>query len=74
VVNESIYQIQPDDRVDRRFSIAFDASVEEVWCTFAAGATLLDLALFLTQQRVTVLSCVPTLLAMMKVEVPTIRY
>ena len=84
VVNESVYHIQPSDRVYQGFSIAFDASVEEVWCTFAAGATLVvgsidqtrsgaDLALFLTQQQVTVLSCVPTLLAMMEVEVPTIR-
>jgi non-ribosomal peptide synthetase-like protein len=84
VVNESVYQIQPEDRVYQGFSIAFDASVEEVWCTFAAGATLVvgsleqtrsgvDLAQFLTTQRVTVLSCVPTLLAMMEVEVPTIR-
>ncbi len=84
VVNESVYQIQPEDRVYQGFSIAFDASVEEVWCTFAAGATLVvgsveqtrsgvDLAQFLTTGRVTVLSCVPTLLAMMEVEVPTIR-
>jgi amino acid adenylation domain-containing protein len=84
VVNESVYHIQSSDRVYQGFSIAFDASVEEVWCTFAAGATLIvgsidrtrsgaDLALFLTQQRVTVLSCVPTLLAMMEIEVPTIR-
>jgi non-ribosomal peptide synthetase-like protein len=84
VVNRSVYHIIPNDRVYQGFSIAFDASVEEVWCTFAAGATLVvgsieqtrsgvDLAGFLTQQRVTVLSCVPTLLAMMEVEVPTIR-
>jgi non-ribosomal peptide synthetase-like protein len=84
VANESVYQIQPSDRVYQGFSIAFDASVEEVWCTFAAGATLVvgsveqtragvDLAQFLTTQQVTVLSCVPTLLAMMAVEVPTIR-
>lgn len=84
VVNESLYHIQASDRVYQGFSIAFDASVEEVWCTFAAGATLVvgsveqtrsgvDLAQFLTQQQVTVLSCVPTLLAMMEVEVPTIR-
>jgi non-ribosomal peptide synthetase-like protein len=84
VVNESVYRIQPSDRVYQGFSIAFDASVEEVWCTFAAGATLIvgsieqtrsgaDLAVFLTSQRVTVLSCVPTLLAMMEIEVPTIR-
>jgi non-ribosomal peptide synthetase-like protein len=84
VVNRSVYHIAPNDRVYQGFSIAFDASVEEVWCTFAAGAALVvgsleqtrsgvDLAQFLTHQRVTVLSCVPTLLAMMEVEVPTIR-
>jgi non-ribosomal peptide synthetase-like protein len=84
VVNRSVYHIIPADRVYQGFSIAFDASVEEVWCTFAAGAALVvgsieqtrsgvDLAQFLTQLGVTVLSCVPTLLAMMEVEVPTIR-
>jgi non-ribosomal peptide synthetase-like protein len=84
VVNREVYHITPEDRVYQGFSIAFDASVEEVWCTFAAGAALVvgtveqmrsgvDLAHFLTQQQVTVLSCVPTLLAMMEVEVPTIR-
>jgi non-ribosomal peptide synthetase-like protein len=84
VVNESVYHIESQDRVYQGFSIAFDASVEEVWCTFAAGATLIvgsiektrsgaDLALYLAEQQVTVLSCVPTLLSMMEVEVPTIR-
>ncbi len=84
VVNEAVYHVTPADRVYQGFSIAFDASVEEVWCTFAAGAALVvgsieqtrsgvDLAHFLTEQQVTVLSCVPTLLAMMEIEVPTIR-
>lgn len=84
VVNREVYHVTPTDRVYQGFSIAFDASVEEVWCTFAAGATLVvgsveqvrsgvDLAHFLTQQGVTVLSCVPTLLAMMEIEVPSIR-
>jgi non-ribosomal peptide synthetase-like protein len=84
VVTETVYHISPRDRVYQGFSIAFDASVEEVWCTFAAGAALVvgsieqtrsgvDLAHFLTERRVTVLSCVPTLLAMMEIEVPTIR-
>lgn len=84
VVNETVYHVTPNDRVYQGFSIAFDASVEEVWCTFAAGAALVvgsieqvrsgvDLAHFLTEQKVTVLSCVPTLLAMMEIEVPTIR-
>ena len=84
VVNETVYHVTPRDRVYQGFSIAFDASVEEVWCTFAAGAALVvgsieqtrsgvDLAHFLTDRQVTVLSCVPTLLAMMEIEVPTIR-
>jgi non-ribosomal peptide synthetase-like protein len=84
VVNETVYHVTPTDRVYQGFSIAFDASVEEVWCTFAAGAALIvgsieqtrsgvDLAHFLTERQVTVLSCVPTLLAMMEIEVPTIR-
>jgi non-ribosomal peptide synthetase-like protein len=84
VVNATVYHVTSSDRVYQGFSIAFDASVEEVWCTFAAGAALIvgsieqtrsgvDLAHFLTEQRATVLSCVPTLLAMMEMEVPTIR-
>jgi non-ribosomal peptide synthetase-like protein len=84
VVNETVYHVTSTDRVYQGFSIAFDASVEEVWCTFSAGAALIvgsseqtrsgvDLAHFLTEQRATVLSCVPTLLAMMEIEVPTIR-
>jgi non-ribosomal peptide synthetase component F len=67
VVNEQVYEITPQDRVYQGFSIAFDASVEEVWCTFAAGAALVvgsidqtrsgvDLAHFLAGERVTVLS------------------
>jgi non-ribosomal peptide synthetase-like protein len=84
VVNQAVYHVTSSDRVYQGFSIAFDASVEEVWCTFAAGAALIvgsieqvrsgvDLAHFLTEQQATVLSCVPTLLAMMEIEVPTIR-
>ena len=35
-----IFQVRPEDRVYQGFSIAFDASVEEVWLAFFAGATL----------------------------------
>lgn len=35
-----LFQVQPEDRVFQGFSIAFDASVEEVWLAFFAGATL----------------------------------
>ena len=35
-----IYQMTPQDRVYQGFSIAFDASVEEVWMAFYNGAAL----------------------------------
>ena len=79
-----LFQVQPSDRVYQGFSLAFDASVEEVWLALFAGATLVAgtretarsgaaLSRKLTQTRVTVLSCVPTLLAMMEEDVPTVR-
>jgi non-ribosomal peptide synthetase-like protein len=79
-----IFQVQPEDRVYQGFSIAFDASMEEVWLAFAAGATLVaataemvhagpGLPRMLTEAGVTVLSCVPTLLAMMEEEMPSVR-
>ena len=37
VVNETVYHVTPLDRFARGCSSGFDASVEEVWCTFAAG-------------------------------------
>lgn len=78
------FQIRPDDRVYQGFSIAFDASVEELWLAWRAGATLVsasaemvhagpDLPRLLTEIRITVLSCVPTLLAMMEGDLPTVR-
>lgn len=79
-----LFQVQPRDRVYQGFSLAFDASVEEVWLAFFAGATLVAgtkemvrsgaaLSRMLTDAGVTVLSCVPTLLAMMDEDVPTLR-
>src|SRR5213078_270205 len=35
-----IFGVRPSDRVYQGFSLAFDASVEEVWLAFRAGATL----------------------------------
>ena len=80
----SLFQVQPDDRVFQGFSLAFDASVEEVWLAWFAGATLVvgtaemvhsgpALAGMLTAAGVTVLSCVPTLLAMLEDDLPTVR-
>jgi non-ribosomal peptide synthetase-like protein len=79
-----LFNVQPSDRVYQGFSLAFDASVEEVWLALFSGATLVAgtretarsgaaLSRKLTETRVTVLSCVPTLLAMMEEDVPTVR-
>ena len=79
-----IFQVRPDDRVFHGFSIAFDASVEEVWLALYAGATLVvgtaemvhagpALAQQLAASRVSVLSCVPTLLSMLDDEIPALR-
>jgi non-ribosomal peptide synthetase-like protein len=79
-----IFEMRPDDRVYQGFSIAFDASVEEVWLAFHAGATLVAgthemvhagpaLAGMLRDAGVSVLSCVPTLLSMMDEDIPDLR-
>jgi amino acid adenylation domain-containing protein len=82
----SILKVTATDRVYQGFSVAFDASVEEIWLAFFAGATLVAavadvarggyaLSVFLAEARVTVLSCVPTLLAMMRdeLDLPELR-
>lgn len=79
-----VYGVRPDDRVYQGFSVAFDASVEEIWLAFFSGATLVvgtpemahsgpDLSRLLTEAGVTVFSTVPTQLSMMQDDVPTLR-
>ena len=79
-----IFRVTPEDRVFQIASIAFDASVEEIWLAFFAGATLVvataemahagpELSRILADAGVTVLSCVPTLLMMMEGDVPSMR-
>ena len=59
-----VYGLKEDDRVYQGFSIAFDASVEEIWAALSLGGTLvvpseetlrstLDAAEFITAQHVT---------------------
>lgn len=66
------------------FSLAFDASLEELWMAFANGATLiactakeirsgLGLNSFLEQHQVSVFSTVPTLLATLEEALPSLR-
>jgi non-ribosomal peptide synthetase-like protein len=79
-----IYCVRSDDRVYQGMTLAFDFSFEEIWPTWIAGATLVagptdsrrlghGLTEFLIQQRITVLCCVPTLLATIDEDVPSLR-
>ncbi len=79
-----IYGVTAADRVYQGMTLAFDFSVEEVWPAFRAGATVVagpndhrklgtGLTDFLIEHGVTVLACVPTLLATLDRDVPTLR-
>ncbi len=70
----ALYEMTPLDKVYQGFSLAFDASLEELWMAFANGATLvactskdirsgLGLVDFLTTNKISVMSTVPTLLS-----------
>ncbi|ORX89632.1 acetyl-CoA synthetase-like protein [Basidiobolus meristosporus CBS 931.73] len=68
-----IFNLTDEDRVYQQFSIAFDASIEEIWLPFMVGGALVPatqkpgpgLSDILEAKGVTVLSCVPTLLTML---------
>ncbi|MER6984552.1 non-ribosomal peptide synthetase, partial [Streptomyces carpinensis] len=79
-----IYDIRPHDRVYQGMTLSFDFSIEEIWPTWAAGATLVagpggpgqfgdDLTDFLREHQVTALYCVPTLLATISRDLPRLR-
>jgi non-ribosomal peptide synthetase-like protein len=79
-----IYGVTPRDRVYQGMTLAFDFSIEEIWPTFAAGATLVagpvdhrrlgaGLNDFLIEQDITVVCCVPTLLATLERDIPSLR-
>lgn len=80
---QTVYRIGPEDRVYQGFSTAFDASVEEIWAAFSRGGTLVvpteevarspaDIADFINRNEVTYFSTVPTVLAMIDCELPTV--
>jgi non-ribosomal peptide synthetase-like protein len=79
-----IYGVTSQDRVYQGMTIAFDFSIEEIWPTWVVGATLVvgptdhrrlgsGLVDFLIEHRVTMLYCVPTLLATLDREIPALR-
>ncbi|MCD1145518.1 amino acid adenylation domain-containing protein [Kocuria sp. LUK] len=79
-----VYDVRPHDRVYQGMTIAFDFSIEEIWPTWATGATLVagptgdarlgqGLVDFLVRHEITVLYCVPTVLATLDHDLPAIR-
>ncbi|MDB5510952.1 MAG: peptide synthetase [Enterovirga sp.] len=80
----ALYGIRADDVVFQGASVAFDLSMEEIWVPYLVGATLLvatpimigdveRLPDLLIERGVTVIDTVPTLLAMITRDVPTLR-
>ena len=80
---DTVYRLTENDRIYQGFSIAFDASVEEIWAAFSRGGTLVvpteeierspaDVAQFIVDKRITYYSTVPTMLAMIDRDLPTV--
>lgn len=83
-VASKLYEMTDNDRVYQGFSLAFDASLEEMWMAFANGAALIactekeirsgvGLISYLKQYGVSVFSTVPTLLSTLEEELPDLR-
>lgn len=79
-----IYPIGPDDRSLQGFSVSFDASVEEIWVPLSVGATMVigtfdimrsgdRFSSILNKLNITFLSCAPTLLSMVKEDIPGLK-
>lgn len=79
-----IYPIDNTDRALQGFSVSFDASVEEIWVPLSTGATLVvgTFAIMRSGDRfsqilqglgITFLSCAPTLLSMVKDDIPSLK-
>ena len=76
--------VRGDDKVFQGFSVAFDMSFEEIWISYLVGATLWIapagvandpelLARTLTQEQITVLHAVPTMMGLVDDPLPTVR-
>ncbi|MFY9635861.1 MAG: Pls/PosA family non-ribosomal peptide synthetase, partial [Cellulosimicrobium cellulans] len=84
-VASAIYGIESTDRVYQGMTIAFDFSVEEIWVSWMAGATLVpkpggpsllgaELAEYLQEKHISALCCVPTLLATLDEDLPGLKF
>ena len=78
------YGLNPGDRIYQGFSVAFDASVEEIWAAFSLGGTLVvpsddvtrspeQVADFINGKRITYFSTVPSFLSLITDDLPGVR-
>ncbi|HEY4326362.1 MAG TPA: Pls/PosA family non-ribosomal peptide synthetase [Mucilaginibacter sp.] len=81
---QTVIRIKPDDKVYQGFSVSFDMWCEETWISYFVGATLWvadnttskaidELADTLKRENITVLHAVPSLLAVMDDDIPSLR-
>jgi len=81
---QSIFQIQPNDKVYQGFSVSFDMWCEETWISYLVGASLWiadsltsksidELTHVLEREKITVFHSVPSLLAAMPKDASTVR-
>ena len=81
---QSVLDIWPQDKVYQGISVSFDMWCEETWISYFVGATLWvadaitsksidDLSEVLRQENISVLHTVPSLLAVMDNDVPSLR-
>ncbi|RFS24684.1 amino acid adenylation domain-containing protein [Chitinophaga silvatica] len=81
---QTVLNILPTDKVYQGFSVSFDMWCEETWVSYYVGATIWvadattakaidELANVLKKEQITVLHAVPSLLAIMDNDIPSIR-
>ena len=81
---QQIYPIDNTYRALQGFSVSFDASVEEIWVPLSVGATLVigtfdimrsgdRFSSILNKLNISFLSCTPTLLSMVKEDIPGLK-
>jgi non-ribosomal peptide synthetase-like protein len=79
----TVYRLTENDRIYQGFSLAFDASVDEIWAALSIGGTLVvpasdvarsifDAAEFINRNRISYFSTVPSFLSMMMDDLPTV--
>lgn len=81
---QSVININANDKVYQGFSVSFDMWCEETWISLSAGATIWiadattaksidELSDVLREEKITILHAVPSLLAVIDDDIPTLR-